>query len=365
MRYKRLLVFSTSAHVYGAERGLLLFLRWGIRKRFFSRAFVVIPRPGPLQQVLAANPDITCIVSPFPFTISGDFRNLLVVISMSPAMLVYSMYLIVRYRINAVISNTSCVSMSFPLALILPHIFFVREVVKNRFFCFVQRAISRVSCVTFTVSAYVQEQVRPQKSKVLQEPIDMFFFQRNWRRSSARAQLRIPAHYTVLAVIGRIHPAKGQKEFLQLLEQIPRSSMQRVVILIVGDESSVQYRLQVYKKDLLAQISASPHADSIRFAGYIQDMGLIYAAADVCIFPYQREEFYGYSILEALFFKKRVLLARPGGGISEYVRASMDLQVLNKQNLLKSLNVFKDIPITSARLPALRLYLHAMEEIFR
>jgi|GEM_PF-2664504 len=364
MRFKRIVIFSTSAHVYGAERGLLLFLRWGLRRKLFSRAFVFIPQPGPLQHILAGYPEVTVVVSPFSYTISRDLWTLIASAVMYPFMLTYCLYFIARHKINAVVSNTTCISVSLPLAMIMPHVFFVREVFNNCFFCFWQRQVSRFSYATLTVSAYVQKSVTLVRPEAVPEPVDTLFFQR-YRRSVARAQLRIPAHYTVLAVIGRIHPAKGQKEFFRLLELIPRSATQRAVILVVGDENSAQPRLRAYKEDLLEQIGSSSHADSIRFVGYVQDMGRIYAAADVCIFPYQRDEFYGYSILEAAFFKKKVLLAHPGGGISEYLPDPAAIPVLNEQNLLKSLISSGEIPVLPARFPALQGYLRILERLFR
>jgi glycosyltransferase involved in cell wall biosynthesis len=366
MKYRRILIFSTSETAYGAERGLLLFIKWGLRKKLFENAWVVLPKAGPLQEMLSGNPSVTVVVSPLPFVFSSDLRVFLRALLYLPVSFLYWALFIIQQRIGAVVSNTSLTGLSLPLALFFPHFFFMRECFPDKkYFTGYQRMLGRVSKRVFAVSAFVKHNTLCTKSSVLHEPIDSSGYGL-FSREDARKMWDLPREARVVLLAGRLHPEKGCDRFLDEIENLGQFSPAReVYFLIAGDVPGQNRRLLVYKTEILSRIRKLERLYKIRFLGYVADMGVLYAASDVCVFPYQREEFYGFSILEALFFRKRILVSCWGGGIPEYLEALPEEARFTSRNLRQAINSDQTAQIPRVRFPKLSSYLKTLEEAFQ
>lgn len=127
-------------------------------------------------------------------------------------------------------------------------------------------------------------------------------------RATAREQFGLPADARVVGIVGRVVPWKGQREFLaaaeRLLERVPDA-----FALIVGDTVD---GADEYMRDLRSRASTSPHANRIRFTGYVQDMRRAYAVLDVAVHASIEPEPFGLVVIEALGYGIPIVAANTG-----------------------------------------------------
>lgn len=362
MKYRRVIIFSTSAYVYGAERGLLLLIKWGLRKKLFERIHVVLPGKGPLQEMLSGNPCVNVITAPFPFILGSDRSMTLKTLSCLPFSVLYWVLYLWTHRIQEVISNTSLVSVSLPLALLFPHALFVRECFPGkRWFSRYQKLLCRVSRQVFAVSSFVEKQLTGKRTRLLHEPIDSSLYH-FYSQEEARKQWRIPSGARVVSFVGRLHPAKGCDDFLSAIEALGTlAGAPDVFFLIAGDIHPRNSRMREYKKNVLERIRKISLKQGIAFLGYVADIGSVYAASDICVFPCRRDEFYGFSILEALFYGKKILLSRCGGGVSDYLTVPSEAMKFTQGNLLQAMSSRSKKQLYTVRFPKLSTYMQQLE----
>lgn len=108
-------------------------------------------------------------------------------------------------------------------------------------------------------------------------------------RNEARERLRIKRPLAV-ATIGRLTPAKGQKEFLRAAHLV-RQQRDDCEFLIVGEEEATEKRFEPKLHRLAQDLEVS---DSVRFLGYLGDLREVFAAIDVFVLPSLNE---GFSIV--------------------------------------------------------------------
>lgn len=100
-----------------------------------------------------------------------------------------------------------------------------------------------------------------------------------------RAALDTPAGAPVLVALGRLHSVKAQDVAIEALSRLPDA-----YLWIAGTGP--------LERDLRAQAARLGVADRVRFLGWRDDAGALYAAADLCIFP-SRYEPLGNVVIQA------------------------------------------------------------------
>jgi glycosyltransferase involved in cell wall biosynthesis len=173
-------------------------------------------------------------------------------------------------------------------------------------------AIHHAACVTVTTkkmqevfSPYVQDEKR---IVVLPNAIQIkrFDLRLNQQRAAIRDEFGIPVENSVIALVGRLSPYKGQDDFIRAAEII-HQSCPNVTFLIVGSENVPGYR-----EVLRSMIAARGLESQIRLIDHQDEIARIYACADIIAMP-SHEEPFGLVALEAMAMEKPVVATRAGG----------------------------------------------------
>lgn len=100
-------------------------------------------------------------------------------------------------------------------------------------------------------------------------------------RAALRAELGVPAEAELVALVGRLHPAKGQAELVEALPTI-LAARQAVRVLLVGADDPAQ---AAYGDAVRARISALGLGERVRLTGHRDDARAIISAADLLVLP--------------------------------------------------------------------------------
>jgi glycosyltransferase involved in cell wall biosynthesis len=141
------------------------------------------------------------------------------------------------------------------------------------------------------------------------------------RESRFRAQNGIPAGARCIAVVGSITEARGQDVVIRALPHL-RERFSEAYCLIVG-EPHPRAADERYDRHLRELASTSGVADAVLFAGFVPDMGAVYAAADVVVNPTRCPEGFGRVAAEALL-AGRPVVASALGALPEVLTNDVD-----------------------------------------
>ena len=129
-------------------------------------------------------------------------------------------------------------------------------------------------------------------------------------RAAARAALGLAPDAFVVAVLGRISGWKGQTLLARALARLPPDT----VGLIAGDAWPGQ---EHHERELRAAADAA--GARLHMAGFVEDVGAVYGAADVVVVPSTRPDPFPNAALEAAAAGCCVVAAAHGG-LPEIVR---------------------------------------------
>lgn len=124
-----------------------------------------------------------------------------------------------------------------------------------------------------------------------------------------RASLQTPQDAPLLLALGRLHRAKALDILLQALSTLPG------VYLWIAGEGPERTQLESLSKSLNL-------TDRVRFLGWRNDRGALFAACDLCVFPSRYEPF-GTVFVQAWAHGKP-LVAAAADGPRQYVRDGED-----------------------------------------
>ena len=131
-------------------------------------------------------------------------------------------------------------------------------------------------------------------------------------RTQARAALGLSADASVVAVLGRISGWKGQDVAVRALAQLPANW----VLLIAGEPWRGEER---HLRELLALAGRLGVADRVVHAGFVDDVSLVYGAADAIAVPSKQPDPLPNAALEAAA-SGCCVIASAHGGLPEIVR---------------------------------------------
>ncbi|MFQ5963092.1 MAG: glycosyltransferase family 4 protein [Candidatus Scalinduaceae bacterium] len=155
------------------------------------------------------------------------------------------------------------------------------------------------------------------KRKIFHIPygIDTRKFNINTEGSYFREEFDIPIDIPLIGTVGRIHPWKGHRYFLEAAK-IVSGKYTEAMFLIVGDAAFDRHRK--YKQELLELVQAMNIKEKVIFTGSRSDVTQIMKSMDLFVLPSLREPF-GIVILEAQACGKPVI-ATSVGGIPEVIK---------------------------------------------
>ena len=154
----------------------------------------------------------------------------------------------------------------------------------------------------------VKENARVASSKIKEIPSGIEYDQSaEVAKLTARKALQWPLNAKLLVVVGRIDPKKRQDFVWDMFSQRPENNE---YLIFVG--ASTADEPNDFEKELQLKISAHPKGKQVIWAGFKEEVDVIYAAADLVIMAAAFETF-GMTTLEALRAKCPVVGANNGG----------------------------------------------------
>lgn len=313
MQKKKVIIFNSGSFIYGSEKGLLNLVK-GLKDNFDIT--IVLPRRGPLETRIKKSFD-NVTVKTIPLSV--------MVFSMSPIyhvkfvlLTVYNILYFIRY----VISNRIDVLYSNNLHVIFPgivarltgrkHIWYVREFSGNNLVdsilgMFVRGFSDTIICQ----SKAVKSRLFPNNAAdVLYEPLNKDDY-KTYDLDTLRKEVGLPLESTVISVISRIHPLKGQFEFIEGMEKTLKT-YRHIKVLIIGDTTTASFKNKLYKRRIEKFIDEKG-LNNVILHGFREDIDKMLSLSDICVFPFKREEPFGIAVTEALALDKPTFYPRIGG----------------------------------------------------
>lgn len=115
---------------------------------------------------------------------------------------------------------------------------------------------------------------------------------------------------TVIGLVGRIHPQKGQALAVDALERLHREGDRHTRLVIAGDTVPGQDEV---RETLRTRIAASPIAARVELLGFIADPTPVYLGSDIVCVPSIGAEGFGLVAAEAMAAARPVVAADQGG----------------------------------------------------
>lgn len=297
---KKIIIFNSGFFVYGAERGLLNLIK--TLKSGFDIT-VVIPKNGPLvDKIKEVNPSVNIIVFPLAvlaFSLSPFYFIKFIFLFFIDFF--FFLFYINHNNIEIVSTNSSLLLFPALCARVLNklHIWHIREVfpykLMNYFF---GRYIKVFSFQIICQSKFIRQEFNLENGvNIVYEPLDKKDYN-IYEYSEARRRLKLPFEAIVISLISRVHPTKGQYEFLVSLGRLLRKNP-NLIVLIAGDIGVRTLRNRIYKRKI-ERFIIKYNLKNVVFLGFIEDIGLVLSASDLCVFPFKREEPFGIAVTEAL-----------------------------------------------------------------
>jgi len=275
----------------GASRALLNFVRKLDRAAFTP--LVIIPTPGPLQQILAAQ-GIRCEVWP----IHDRSRNL-------PGYafdVIRSMAFFRRQRIALAHLNYGAIGWK-PAEILAARL--LRIPLINHFHTAVKTASSylRYSASVIGVSGYVcrQSDHRGVPCHVVHNVAD---FDRFGHGRPKRSEIGLRADSVVVGFFGQVRRIKGIRLFLELARRVPG---REVEFLIAGELKGED----TFPPDEFERMLGGDAR--IKYLGYREDVQDLYASCDIVVMPSQWEEPCAMVLFEASAAGKPIVATATGG----------------------------------------------------
>ena len=307
---EKILIFNSGSFLYGSERGLI-----NVVKVFKDQyeITVVLPQRGPLIKILQ---EFGVKIKIFPLSIlSFSFSPFYYIRYLFWFLLdsAYFFLYIFFKKIDIIYTNNSLIIFPCLLAKLLgkKHIWHIREFFHLKFINkFIAKIIGSFSSLVICQSENIKKALFPTgnpKVKVIYEGIDSNSY-RIKDYFSVKKRLSLSPDAVVVSVISRIHPFKGQYEFIKLIPDIIKGLKRDVFFLIAGDVSSKNFRENIYKRKIIKFIINNKLNGKILLLGFVENIEEILSVTDICVFPCQRNEPFGMALVESLVFVEDVFV---------------------------------------------------------
>jgi glycosyltransferase involved in cell wall biosynthesis len=221
---RKILIFNSSSLIYGAEKGLINLIK-ALKDNF--KITVVLPNKGPLETELKKlYPEIE--IKKFPLAI--------LTYSLSPFYLMKFFFLIILnilYFTFYVKINHIEVICSNNILLLFPafvskftnkkHIWYIREfftydLINLSLGKFIEKFSQTIICQSKFIKNKLFPNLNSNKIHIIYEPLDINNKVFNYYK--AREELNLSINSVIISVISRLHPLKGQYEFIRNIKGI-------------------------------------------------------------------------------------------------------------------------------------------------
>lgn len=195
-----------------------------------------------------------------------------------------------------------------------------------------------------------QTVVPPERIHVIPHGIELDQFVNRIDRTEARRQLDLPLDATIIGIIGRLDPKKGQHIGIRALAILHQSGL-RPHLLIVGDSTIGEG--DRYRQTLLNLVAELELSDFVHFRPYLEKPAVAYSAMDMFVLTSQSET-YGLVTIEAMTSGLPVIGTDSGGTVDiiEHERNGLCFPPDNDTALAETLTCYIKDPSLAAKLAA-------------
>ena len=152
-------------------------------------------------------------------------------------------------------------------------------------------SVARVVAVSrFVAESLVASNIEKQRVAVVYDGVEIPPQVSSEERARARQRWSVADDQPLLGCVGYLLPEKGQELLIRAWPQVLAES--RMCTLLLAGDGPSRPRLEALARELRV-------ADSVRFAGFVENVSEVYAALDVFLFPSLAEPL-GSSLLVAL-----------------------------------------------------------------
>ena len=315
----RILYVQLAPDLYGASRALLHLLAALDRARYTP--LVALPGPGPLVDQLRKL-DIEPIITPHIRVLLGQvarsWRALPFGLSLIPAAL--GMRHIIQRSAADLVHSNNWTMLSGALGARLagvPHVWHIREILPNFgglkpvLVRLSLRGAARVVCISAAVAAQFAGHAGAERVQVVYDGLPL-----PGVRLSVSERAAVRRHYgaapgeRLIGLVGRLHPQKGQDEFLRACALLEPRLRDTCRFLIIGGS---QPGYEQFRSELAALALTSGIAERVQLLGFQAETLPIIAAMDALVLPATRPEGLGGVLLEAMAAGVPVIATRLGG----------------------------------------------------
>lgn len=304
---KCVLFLNRGSVLYGAETRMLDILRHLEREKFLP--LVMLPGPGRLSEILQEM-GVETIFLNFDLGLKPGIKK---VFKLNWAM----MQIIRKYKVDI---------LHFNMHFGINHLWPVLIVMKNRtivhlrshFWIYpLERFLIYRCAKILCVSEYIKNNflqvrrsdiftfIRKEKLQTLYDGIDIKSFYPMAVENGLRKQLGMPINEKIVALIGALHPVKGQDLVIEAAPLIFKEHPSVKIIFIGGIYLNNEISFK-YQKSLEDRILALNLKNKILLLGPRQDIPQIMNEIDILLQPSEREAL-GTSMVEAMACEKPVI----------------------------------------------------------
>ncbi|MEO7912860.1 MAG: glycosyltransferase family 4 protein [Roseiflexaceae bacterium] len=318
---RRILYVQLAPDLYGSSRALLHVLAALDRARYTP--LVALPGPGPLVDQLRKL-DIDPIITPHIRVLMGQVtRSWRIVpfgLSLMPAAL--GMRRVIQHNAANLVHSNTWTTLSGSLGARLagvPHVWHIREILPNfgglkpALVGLTLRGAARLLCISDAVAAQFAGYGSAERVQVVYDglPLPAASLSTSAREALRRSYGVAPGE-RLIGLVGRLHPQKGQDEFLRAVALLDPRLRANCRCLVIGGSQPGYEQFGVELEQLARQLQI---ADRVRFLGFQAETQPIIAALDALVLPATRPEGLGGVLLEAMAVGVPVIATRLGGPV--------------------------------------------------
>jgi glycosyltransferase involved in cell wall biosynthesis len=169
----------------------------------------------------------------------------------------------------------------------------LRDILEGRGRLAIRTVLASCSAERIAISHAVEHAFALTATSVIPNPLVLAEYRDLLPRAAARAALGLPAHATIVALIGRINRWKGHDRLIRIAAEL--RAMPDLHYAIVG---APFFRDADFVTELHAQVAREGLADRVHFIPWLDDVRTAYAASDINVNLSDAEPF-GRTIIEA------------------------------------------------------------------
>jgi len=315
---KKIIIFNAGFLIYGAERGLINLIRV-LKDRY--EITVVLPKEGPLVKRLKnVSSAVDIKIYPLPvlmFSISPLYY--IKYIFLYILNICYFSYYIKSNRIDMICTNSLLLTAPGVIGKITRtrHIWHVREFFSSGTInSILGKIVAAFSDLIVCQSETIKNKLFANNgASVIYEPLNSCDY-KTYDVAAIKKELNFPAEAKIITIVSRLHPLKGQYEFLEEMRDFLKEH-KNLYLVVVGDISPRTLRSRRYRSKIRELVETNGLGNVV-LAGFREDVDKFFSVSDVCVFPFRREEPFGVSVAEALAYKKVAFFPRSGGAKEVY-----------------------------------------------